>query len=456
MDASSSGGPGPIMRASSRSQLRHQSSKPYVRIKGASQEELPHEAGSGLTNYVADMQLSFDEGMGARQEAGAKDAVPSAALSERGSTSSRRRSSLGKKKSRADEEMELVEGDGTSRRSLGRALSSLRQAKPTVKEVDIWKEDKEAVLGMTLQLPVDESLQGVVVAEIHPGCVVARSKKLRVGDVIHAVNGQPVGSPKHCAQLLREAKGVIQLSVSRVNAKPREPELSPEAAQPQADTASKDEQAARRSSKSFLPKSLPSLHRKSKLGAREEEEPATHTTVVVSCSQLILESKKIIGSHAGLDAQLDALYKTLKAKEMSSQAALQNLIQLVGQTTVEQAGLVIANLHSGTLPGGWVEYFDKETGRCYYYNVHTKTTTWYKPRKDKPPPPMPLAGPSTRRSTQRSPRSSLSRDSGTNTEHGVAEAISAMQTKKKMVETVQLECSLAPWNGAHGLVSVSL
>ena len=60
---------------------------------------------------------------------------------------------------------------------------------------------------------------------------------------------------------------------------------------------------------------------------------------------------------------------------------------------VEQAGLVIANAHQGTLPDGWVEYFDKETNRCYYYNVHTKTTTWYKPRKDKPPPPPPPGAP---------------------------------------------------------------
>ena len=72
--------------------------------------------------------------------------------------------------------------------------------------------------------------------------------------------------------------------------------------------------------------------------------------------------------------------------------ALKTLVSLVGQTTVEQAGLVISNAQSGALPDGWVEYFDKASGRQYYYNVHTKTTTWYKPRKDKPPPPPPPPG----------------------------------------------------------------
>ena len=41
----------------------------------------------------------------------------------------------------------------------------------------------------------------------------------------------------------------------------------------------------------------------------------------------------------------------------------------------------------GVLPNGWLEYLDEVWGRPYYYNVHTKVTTWYKPTGAVPPPP---------------------------------------------------------------------
>ena len=40
--------------------------------------------------------------------------------------------------------------------------------------------------------------------------------------------------------------------------------------------------------------------------------------------------------------------------------------------------------------------------------------------------------------------------------HGVASAIADMQTRKAMVDAVQMECSKAPRNGPQGLQSVSL
>ena len=111
-------------------------------------------------------------------------------------------------------------------------------------------------------------------------------------------------------------------------------------------------------------------------------------TVVVSCSALILESKQIVNDGA-VTKKLDALYAKHKAKEISPQQALEQLTALVGQTTVEQAGLVLSNLQTGTLPPGWVEYFDPQRGQPYYHNPRTKTTTWQKPSKSKQPPPPP-------------------------------------------------------------------
>ena len=64
--------------------------------------------------------------------------------------------------------------------------------------------------------------------------------------------------------------------------------------------------------------------------------------------------------HALLSAQsptvptrrLDALYAKHKGKQITPQQALEELTTLVGQTTVEQAGLVLSNIQTGTLPAG--------------------------------------------------------------------------------------------------------
>ena len=47
------------------------------------------------------------------------------------------------------------------------------------------------------------------------------------------------------------------------------------------------------------------------------------------------------------------------------------------------------NSQKGTLPHGWLEYIDEASGRPYYYNVHTKVTTWYKPSPTGAAPPPP-------------------------------------------------------------------
>ena len=458
-------GPGPITRASSRTSSRNlvrQISKPYMRrqsSQGSGSSRREGEEGTGLTKYAGDISLSFDKGMGAERDSMAAAGVCAAAnalpeLSE--NTRQRAKSNIlslgalqrGRKKSApgdGDENIPVVEeengGGELTLRSIstfGRALSSFRQGKAAgPREIDLWKPDVDTLLGVTFEVPADEAHKGVVVAEIHAGYLMARLKKLRVGDVVHAINGQPVATPLEGATLLRDAKGVIQLVVSRVNAKPKDAEREPW------DEVKQGGGRAR----SLLPISTSRGPKQKREEDTEEHDPAanSNTTVVVSCSQLILESKKIVGETAGLDDQLDALYTQLKAKEVRSQAALHQLIGLVGQTTVEQAGLVIANAHQGSLPEGWVEYYDRETSRCYYYNVHSKVTTWYKPRKDSPPPSPYAAG----------GKQGVAENT-TSTGHGVAGAIAAMHSKRKMVETVQVECSSTPRKGVRGLQSVSL
>ena len=78
---------------------------------------------------------------------------------------------------------------------------------------------------------------------------------------------------------------------------------------------------------------------------------------------------------------LGSLYEQLTSHQLPAEQAVKQLMELVGSTVVQQAGLSVMNSQKGTLPHGWLEYIDESSGRPYYYNVHTKVTltTWYKP-----------------------------------------------------------------------------
>ena len=460
-------------RRSSRMSARA-SAAPYARRGSSAADDLG--AGStGLTAYVAGSSLSFNEEEG--------DEAPSELNSARG-TSAR--------------------GGGLTG-AISSALS-FRPGKATAKhgapmELTLFKPNADDTLGVTFEVPADESLKGVVVAVIHPGFLVSNSKKLKEGDVVHVINGRAVTTPMEGASFLKEASGLIQLVITRAGAKARG----------RAGDEAGGELGAADKTRSFLPMHLPSslsfahggrgkkkeaesaASAESAAAAAGSGEAEPNATVVVSCSQLIVESKRIIGAAAGLDATLDDLYSQLKAKTIASQAALGRLIELVGQTTVEQAGLVIANAHKGALADGWVEYYDKESAQNYYYNVHTKATTWSKPVRQRPPPPPP---PKRRKSIDAAPAAAVtatpdaagsgegpipmdsdeeedleggdpwaSRQAGTPggaIRHGVAEAIAARAvdearaTRAKMVEEVRIEVSHSRHGGPLGLQSVSL
>jgi hypothetical protein len=172
---------------------------------------------------------------------------------------------------------------------------------------------------------------------------------------------------------------------------------------------------------------------------------------------------------------------------VASQDALARLVSLVGQTAVEQAGLVIANKHQGNLADGWVQYYDATSAQHYYYHVHSKVTTWTKPAREPPQPPprrlsrsssaapahdAAVASPAADEAdgaaaaaadaavpspADDSPEAAHAREgSRSRVRHGVAEAIAARATRQRMVEEVQFECSLAPDHGVAGLQSVSL
>jgi hypothetical protein len=124
---------------------------------------------------------------------------------------------------------------------------------------------------------------------------------------------------------------------------------------------------------------------KAKEGASDAPPPAAQKTVFISCSTLIKEVKLCVGPEH-LPA-LDALYEKLTSQQIPAEMAVKQLMELVGSTIVQQAGLSVMNSQKGVLPHGWLEYTDEGSGRPYYYNVHTKVTTWYKPTGAVPPPP---------------------------------------------------------------------
>lgn len=120
----------------------------------------------------------------------------------------------------------------SAKQTLGRALSSLGRGASRVekpRQIDLLTPSKDDSFGIWLQ-PVElqeqeEVLMGVIVAEISPFGVVARSgKKLRVGDVLHVVNGKAVTTPLEATAVLNEASEsdikTIQLVVTRTHTRP--------------------------------------------------------------------------------------------------------------------------------------------------------------------------------------------------------------------------------------------
>ena len=110
-------------------------------------------------------------------------------------------------------------------------------------------------------------------------------------------------------------------------------------------------------------------------------------TVFISCSALIKEVKLCVGDD--LQPKLDGLLGKLASQEIPAEQAVKKLMALVGSTVVQQAGLSVMNFQKGILPHGWLEYVDENSNRPYFFNVHTKVTTWYKPAlTGAPPPPL--------------------------------------------------------------------
>ena len=99
--------------------------------------------------------------------------------------------------------------------------------------------------------------------------------------------------------------------------------------------------------------------------------------VFISATSLIKEVKLCCGPEKQL--ALDSMAADLKAHKISAEQAIPKLQALVGNTLVQQAAICVQNLKNGTLPHGWIEYFDNGTHRHYYYNAHTKHTQWTKP-----------------------------------------------------------------------------
>lgn len=85
---------------------------------------------------------------------------------------------------------------------------------PNFLEIDFFKPSG-AVIGLTLAAPGDPKLEGVMVAEVEPGGVLNKCKKVYPGDTIHAVNGNVCMTHQEASTLVREAKGIVQFIITR-------------------------------------------------------------------------------------------------------------------------------------------------------------------------------------------------------------------------------------------------
>lgn len=175
-------GPGKAARSSGRAS-RRSSAGPY---SGRSSSR----GSTGLTKYLGESSLEWE---GGEKEEDARASGRTRSLGQKVAGVFKGKA---KAKPADDGEMDVEPGRSTS--TFGRALSSFRPGKvPQPKEIDLWKPNADDVLGITFEVPEDsETYKGVVVAEIHPGFLMARAKKLQQGDVVHAINGMPVATPE--------------------------------------------------------------------------------------------------------------------------------------------------------------------------------------------------------------------------------------------------------------------
>jgi len=91
--------------------------------------------------------------------------------------------------------------------------------------------------------------------------------------------------------------------------------------------------------------------------------------------------------------ELKQVLDAVVSKTLSTESAIKRLVQIAGSTIVQQAGLSVNNAQQGFLPHGWLEYVDDVTGREYFYNVHTRETTWYRPKQPSTLISMPCIAP---------------------------------------------------------------
>ena len=200
-------GPGPMTRASSRSLVRQSSSKPYMRRKssaGAGSTSGRVE-GTGLTKHAGEVSLSFDQeeaisstrnsvvSAGEREEG---KELPELAATARSRTLTGKALSLlpkinKKKTPKEDEEMEEQDGALTARSvsTFGRALSSFRQGKQSgPKEIDLWKPDADAILGITFEVSSNEHCAPAHAdARGAPSAHVPRKRILKMAHVCHGL-----------------------------------------------------------------------------------------------------------------------------------------------------------------------------------------------------------------------------------------------------------------------------
>jgi len=97
------------------------------------------------------------------------------------------------------------------------------------------------------------------------------------------------------------------------------------------------------------------------------------------------EPKKVEAAPEPADAPMSA-----KAKKAAKQAAAKAVEQPAAEPVVKAAPpppaapeLVVPQ----GLPDGWVEHFDKDSGKSYYHNASKGVTQWNRPSAPPPPPP---------------------------------------------------------------------
>lgn len=272
----------------------------------------------------------------------------------------------------------LTDGDDEDNTITGRAMSMFGGGKKSKAAKQTNGSDGDGDGGSTLTSMLSFGLMGGKSSGLPPNWKKVKDKEGKVAFVNTITQVQQYHFPRALPQGWTEALHKESGRPYYVHKASRKTQFSFPTEDDAVSQVAEEDDGFINKTMSFMTGGAVGKKEKKKKEAEEPKKAGGTQKVYISCTALIKEMKLCVDEKQ--QAPLNKLLEDLLAHKVSAEQAVQKLQALVGTTLVQQAGMSVMNAKTGALPHGWLEYMDDASKRPYYYNVHTKVTSWYKPK----------------------------------------------------------------------------